>query len=134
MPNHYHFSLEILHALQFQKEFRSFLISYAKAINSEYGRYGHLFQGRFHAELIDSDAYFLSVSRYIHLNPVAAKLVLKPEDWEFSSYKSYLNGLSIWTNPSGKSLKIETRFTLSVADGLEGYKRFVNSTVGGDSL
>jgi len=130
MPNHYHFLLEILHALQFQKEFRTFLISYAKAINSERGRYGHLFQGRFHAELVDTDSYFLSVSRYIHLNPVIAKLVSKPEDWEFSSYKCYLSGSNIWANPSGRRLEIETEFTLGVAGGLQGYKRFVESTVG----
>ncbi len=130
MPNHYHFLLEVLHAMQFQKQFRTFLISYAKAINSEYGRYGHLFQGRFHAELVDTDSYFLSVSRYIHLNPVTANLVSKPGDWEFSSYKCFLEGRDVWKNPGGRDLEIESAFTLGVAGGLEGYKRFVESAVG----
>ena len=127
MPNHYHFLLEILHALQFEKQFRKFLISYAKAINSAYRRYGHLFQGRFHAELVDTDSYFLSVSRYIHLNPVAAKLVSGPEDWEFSSYRCFLEGRNSWVIPREKSLGIEIDFTVAIAGSLEEYRRFVES-------
>lgn len=52
---------------------------------------GSLFRGRYKALLIEADAYLLQVSRYIHLNPVLAKLVKKPEDYQWSSYKSYLN-------------------------------------------
>ncbi|MEX1139675.1 MAG: transposase [Bacteroidota bacterium] len=130
MPNHYHFLASILDAMEFDKQFRRFLISYAKTINSTYSRCGHLFQGRFHADLIDTDSYFLTASRYIHLNPVVAGLVSSPENWEFSSYRCFIEGTSVWKNPSGSDLEIETSLTLDIAGGLEGYKRFVESTVG----
>ena len=50
---------------------------------------GHLFQGRFRGHLIEEEGYFLEVSRYIHLNPVRAKLVERPEQWPWSSYPGY---------------------------------------------
>jgi hypothetical protein len=50
-----------------------------------------LFQGRFKGELIEDDAYFWTVSRYLHLNPVRGKrpLVQRPEQWRWSSYPGY---------------------------------------------
>jgi hypothetical protein len=40
--------------------------------------------------VVDSSAYLLQLSRYIHLNPVRANLVKKPADWVFSSYRDYI--------------------------------------------
>ena len=63
--------------------------SYTSYFNRRHRRVGHLFQGRFRSHLIDNDGYFLEVSRYIHLNPVRAKLVERPERWRWSSYRGY---------------------------------------------
>src|SRR3954454_22048489 len=49
----------------------------------------HLFQGRYRAEMIEDESYYWVVSRYIHLNPVRAGLVDRPEQWEWSSYPGY---------------------------------------------
>jgi hypothetical protein len=65
-------------------------ISYTKAINKRYNHSGALFQGPFQVAHVDHDEYLLHLSRYIHLNPVAAGLVEHPEDWEFSSYRDYV--------------------------------------------
>ena len=51
---------------------------------------GHLFQGRYRAEIIENDAYTLQTSRYIHLNPVKAKMVTLPQEYPWSSYRYYL--------------------------------------------
>ena len=59
--------------------------------NWKYQRSGHLFQDRFKSEPVESDAYFLTVLRYIHLNPVSAKLCSNPSDYRYSSYRTYLN-------------------------------------------
>jgi putative transposase len=48
-----------------------------------------LFQGRYKADLIEDEAYYWTVSRYIHLNPVRARLVAHPSDWAWSSYPGY---------------------------------------------
>lgn len=44
---------------------------YAKFFNKKYNYIGHLFQDRFHTEIIENDGQMLEVSRYIHLNPVS---------------------------------------------------------------
>jgi putative transposase len=49
-----------------------------------------LFQGPFRSAIIDSNAYLLQVSKFIHLNPVQAGLVDRPEEWKFSSYTDYI--------------------------------------------
>jgi len=51
---------------------------------------GHLFQGRYKAIVCDKDAYLLELVRYIHLNPVRARLVKMPEDYVWTSHLSYL--------------------------------------------
>ncbi len=57
--------------------------------NHRHSRAGHLFQGRIKANLIEEDGYFLQVSRYLHLNPVRANLVARPEDYRWSNYRGY---------------------------------------------
>jgi putative transposase len=63
---------------------------YAKYFNNKYQYIGHLFQGRYGSELIENDSYVLETSRYIHLNPVRAKMVDKPENYIWSSYSMYI--------------------------------------------
>ncbi len=57
--------------------------------NIKYQRIGHLFQDRFKSEPVEDDAYLFTVLRYIHQNPVKAKLCEKIEDYKFSSYREY---------------------------------------------
>lgn len=54
---------------------------YAQWFNRKHSRVGHLYQERHKALIVDSDAYLKSVVRYIHLNPVEAKIVQLPEDY-----------------------------------------------------
>ncbi len=89
MPNHYHLLVRIL-AREFSEAMRSFGQAYVQAINRRYNRSGPLFEGRFQALLVDRREYLLHLSRYIHLNPVAARIVKHPADWEFSSYREYI--------------------------------------------
>jgi putative transposase len=62
--------------------------SYAGWFNHAHKRSGHLFQGRFHAFLIEKEAYFAEVLRYVALNPVRAKMVSRPEAYRWSSYRA----------------------------------------------
>ena len=59
---------------------------YARYFNSKYQCIGHLFQGRYFSNLINNVIELLEVSRYIHLNPVRAKMVDSPEKYMWSSY------------------------------------------------
>lgn len=91
MPNHYHLLIEILEDEFLHKAMQRFSTSYTKAINKNQNRVGHLFQGRYKSKLVPNNNYLLHLSRYIHLNPVKAGLVDKPEDWSFSSYRDFIN-------------------------------------------
>jgi hypothetical protein len=62
--------------------------AYAGAFNRTHKRSGHLFQGRFHGALVETEAYLAEVMRYVVLNPVRAKIVERPEDYEWSSYRA----------------------------------------------
>ncbi len=70
---------------------QSFLSGYAIWAGRRWRRPGHLFQGRYRSEMIEDESYYWTVSRYIHLNPVRAGLVTRPEQWEWSSYPGYRN-------------------------------------------
>ena len=70
--------------------------SYTGYFNVRHRRAGHLFQGRFKAHLIEEEGYFTEISRYIHLNPVRAKLVASPEEWRWSSYAGYRISKAAW--------------------------------------
>ena len=61
---------------------------YAGWFNRRHRRSGHLFEGRFHAFLVEKESYFLELLRYVVLNPVRAKMVARPEDYHWSSYRS----------------------------------------------
>jgi putative transposase len=87
MPNHYHATLRptlpnISAAVQ-QLNGR-----YGQWWNQRHTKVGHVFQGRFKAQIVQRDGYALSLSRYVALNPVRAGLVERPEEWPWSSYAS----------------------------------------------
>ncbi len=65
---------------------------YAKYFNKKYELTGHVFEKRYGAELINSREYEIDVSKYIHLNPVEAGLSAYPEDYPWSSYRTYIYG------------------------------------------
>ena len=85
MTNHIHLQIETI-THQPGKIMQYTSTNYANYYNNKYGYIGHLFQGRYQGEIIDNDAYMLQTSRYIHLNPVKAKIVEKPGDYRWSSY------------------------------------------------
>src|SRR6266851_8766257 len=66
--------------------------SYTQYFNWRHDRVGHLFQGRYKAFLVEEDPYALVLVRYIHENPVKARVVERPEQYEWSSDRFYRRG------------------------------------------
>jgi len=64
---------------------------YAIYFNKKYQQSGHFFQDRFKSEVIEGEPYLLAAIRYIHNNPLKARLVKVPEDYKWSSYSEYLS-------------------------------------------
>ena len=72
--------------------------------NKKYRFVGQLMQGRFRAEIIENDEYFLAISRYIHLNPVKAGLASRAADYPWSSCQDYAAGTQDPLVFTGKTL------------------------------
>lgn len=90
MPTHFHLILKQLKPKGISIFMAKALNSYTRYFNLKFKRKGPLWEGRFKSVLIKNDEQLLHLTRYIHLNPVTAVLVNKPENWEFSSYREYL--------------------------------------------
>jgi len=91
MSNHYHLIIETLDA-NLSKGMRQLNGVYTQTTNRRHNRTGHLFQGRYKAILVDKESYLLELARYVVLNPVRAKgMVRHIEDWPWSSYLSMIS-------------------------------------------
>lgn len=96
-------------------------VSYAYWYNWKYERIGHVFQDRFKSECVEDDAYLLTVIRYIHLNPIKASIIDKPEEYKWSSCAAYYKAdRNMATFP-------DTRLILGVVHkGVEGLRKFTD--------
>ncbi len=63
---------------------------YARKVQRRFETTGHLFERRYRCVIVDADRYLQAVVRYIHLNPVDARLVADPADYPWSSHRNYL--------------------------------------------
>lgn len=91
MPDHYHLLIKVLINYSIAKYLNDIENSYTRYFNIKFHRKGPLWQSNYKVVPITSNEQLLHVSRYIHLNPTTAKLVEKPEDWLFSSYKDIIS-------------------------------------------
>ncbi len=94
MSNHLHLALQAgnegLSAGMQNLSFR-----YTRYLNTRLGRVGHVFQGRFKSFLVDQDRYGLALVRYIHLNPVRARMVRQAGVYAWSSHRAYLGAQAL---------------------------------------
>jgi len=87
MDNHYHLMMETPEA-NLVRGMRRLNGVYTQAFNRWHKKVGHVFQGRYKAILVDKENYLLELCRYVVLNPVRAKVVERPEEWRWSSYRA----------------------------------------------
>ena len=90
MPTHLHLVLKQLKEDGISTFMKTTLNSYTRYFNAKLKRKGPLWEGRFKNVLVKTDEQLIHLTRYIHLNPVTAYLIDKPQNWEFSSYREYL--------------------------------------------
>jgi putative transposase len=91
MPNHYHFVMRQEGETPLSQFIGRLFQTYTQAYNRQQKRTGPLFVGRFRCVHVDSEEYLLHLCRYVHLNPVVAGLVVRPEDWPFSNYLEWID-------------------------------------------
>ncbi|MEK6953157.1 MAG: transposase [Nanoarchaeota archaeon] len=119
MPDHYHLLIKILLNNYLSKYINDLQNSFSRYFNIRFKRKGPLWQSRFRSIKVKTNEQLLHVSRYIHLNPTTSKLVNKPEDWEFSSYKRFIKDENLLKN-SITEISIKNRFI---------YKKFCENQI-----
>jgi REP element-mobilizing transposase RayT len=89
MSNHVHLVVQV-DEIPLSRLIQNVSFRYTRYRNAKERRTGHLFQGRYKAIVIDVERYLLELVRYIHLNPVRAGIVGRPEEYRWSSHRAYL--------------------------------------------
>ena len=87
MTNHVHILATPEHKESLSLTMQSVGRRYVQYVNKACGRTGALWEGRHKASVIDAERYLLGCSRYIEMNPVAAKMVRHPADYKWSSFR-----------------------------------------------
>jgi putative transposase len=67
---------------------------YVQHVNRTRKRTGGLWEGRYRASFVDREYYLMCCHRYIELNPVRARMVRHPGDYEWSSYRTNAEGMA----------------------------------------
>jgi hypothetical protein len=96
---------------------------YTQKYNRRHGKSGHLFEGRYKAIVIEKEKYLLDLCRYVVLNPLRARLAVKPGDWKWSSYRATAGetGIPSCLFPD----RVLSAFSSKWRDAQKGYKKFV---------
>ncbi|WP_132995508.1 transposase [Sporanaerobacter acetigenes] len=120
MDNHFHLLLKEGQE-PLEQIMRRINGSYVYWYNYKYERIGNLFQDRFKSEPVETDAYFLTVIRYIHQNPVKAGITKSTREYRWSSYNEYV----------GEGKLIDKDYVLKIFDedynvAIEKFIRFNN--------
>lgn len=119
MPTHIHLVLKQLTENGISKYMNDILNGYSKYFNTRHKRKGPLWESRFNSLLVDTDEQLFHLTRYLHLNPITAGIVDRPEDWKFSSYREYLGNNNFKICQFNDILDIKP----------ESYRKFVNERI-----
>jgi REP element-mobilizing transposase RayT len=123
MDNHYHLLIKV-ESPTLSQGMRDINSTYSQRFNRMHKRVGHLFQGRFHSAIIESEGYFLEAVRYVVLNPVRANLVSNAGEWKWSSYRG-----TIGSAKPHRLLDIKAvleRFGGNIQEARQKYAQFVS--------
>jgi putative transposase len=120
-PNHYHFLLRPEEDGCLSSFIQRLFNSYTQAFNKQQGRSGTLFEGRAKSILVNTDEYVLHLCRYVHLNPLKAKLVTHLSEWPYSNYLE-------WTGQRNGVL-IDQAFAQEYFPNARDYEAFVMSGI-----
>lgn len=129
MTNHFHLVFQTPQP-NLSQGMHWFNSAYVGWFNRVHKRSGHLYQGRFKALLVEKEAYFAEVLRYVVLNPVRAHMVERPEDYKWSSYRATagLDAAPNWFDLAS----VLPLFHSECEDAQQNYQEFVCAKIDGE--
>jgi len=124
IPNHFHLLLKT-GAVPIATVMRRLLTGYAVAYNRRHHRYGHLFQNRYKSILCQEEPYLLELVRYIHLNPLRARLVTTLEELDSYRYSGHSALMGKEKREWQDTDKVLELFANTPSPARRGYRHFV---------
>ena len=128
IPNHFHLMLKT-GKVPVATVMRRLLTGHALRYNRRHRRSGHLFQNRYKSILCQEDTYFLELVRYIHLNPLRAKLVrelTELDKYSFSGHRAIMGGhINDWQDTDA----VLQLFGEKVYDARSQYRAYVEKGI-----
>lgn len=121
MTNHVHILVETAE-IPLSKIMQGLHCAYTRFYNWRYRQVGHLFQGRYKANLCDRDAYLLELVRYLHLNPARLQAPVDPWQYPWSSHRAYMGEPSLVTVETSVVLR---QFGTRIASARHAYVAFL---------
>jgi len=120
MDNHFHIVLEnsSLKLSEFMKNVNS---KFGQLYRKLKGGKGYVFEDRFKSTLIEDESYLVTLIRYLHQNPVRAKIVKDPFQYKWSSINLYFN--------KNKSELVDTDYVESIFEGENNYINLMNGII-----
>lgn len=92
MNNHVHMVVETTAGGGLAEIMKGVNLSYAQYYKGKHKHIGHFWQDRYKSIIISKDEYLLACGSYVELNPVRAKMVGDPKEYQWSSYRVYAYG------------------------------------------
>jgi len=128
LDNHIHLAIQV-GKRPLSRIMQNLTFRYTQWFNKRHKRVGHLFQGRYKANLVDADSYLLELVRYIHLNPVRAGIVREPARYHWSSHRFHIGEVML---PWLTTEFVLAQFSGDLGASREGLRRFVGEGKGED--
>jgi REP element-mobilizing transposase RayT len=128
IPNHFHLLLKTANT-PISTLMRRLLTGYAVSFNRRHRRHGHLFQNRYKSILCQEDAYLLELVRYIHLNPLRAKLVSNIKALNKYAYSGHSVILGKYSNNWQDTRTVLGLFGNTVSQARRRYGEFVQKGI-----
>ena len=131
IPNHFQLRLKT-GATPIATVMKRLLTGYAMHYNRRHKRHGHLFQNRYKSILCQEEAYLLELVRYIHLNPLRAKLVADMkglDDYPYGGHSALMGTRTVAWQNTGYILGL---FGDKISSARRGYRDFVEKGVADD--
>jgi len=124
LPNHFHLLIRT-GAVHLSRIMRKVLTGYAVSFNRRHDRFGHLFQNRYKSILVEEEPYLLELVRYIHLNPLRAKVVDSVRELRFYPWSGHSVLLGKENCPWQDCGYILSQFGKGLRGARVAYERFV---------
>jgi REP element-mobilizing transposase RayT len=124
VPNHFHLLVRT-GKMPLSRSMQRLLTGHAGTFNRRYRRVGHLFQNRYRSTVCEDELYFLELVRYIHLNPIRAKLVKDLRELEMYPYSGHSAVVGKIPRPWQETDEVLTRFGERRSEAIKKYREFV---------